>query len=187
MSALPTPITVTSMQIVLILWARIPVSVELDTQEMDTLAMVRNKQTNNQKKLKKIKQWIHFMLMLNEIECNNNLWNLFYVDGLTAMFYLETLPLLYNAWLNTKAGIWTMASFWPKGMCGILISVCWHVCYLPRDANFYRHRKTLSFEEHICMHGISAIVVRRYRNQVLFQEMLFFTGFCGVSSPFVLI
>ena len=44
------------MQIVLILWARIPVSVELDTQEMDTLAMVRNKQTNNQKKLKKIKQ-----------------------------------------------------------------------------------------------------------------------------------
>ena len=44
MSALPTPITVTSMQIALILWARIPVSVELDTQEMDTLAMVRNKQ-----------------------------------------------------------------------------------------------------------------------------------------------
>ena len=56
MSALPAPITVTSMQTVLILWARTPVSVKLDIQEMDTLARVRNKQTNNQKKLKKIKQ-----------------------------------------------------------------------------------------------------------------------------------
>ena len=55
MNALPTPITVTSMQTVLMPWARIPVSVKLDIQEMDTLAMVRNKQTNNQKKLKKIK------------------------------------------------------------------------------------------------------------------------------------
>ena len=61
MSALPTPITVTSMQTVLIPWARIPVSVKLDIQEMDILAMVRKKQsikriTNNEKKLKKIKQ-----------------------------------------------------------------------------------------------------------------------------------
>ena len=56
MSALVTPITVTSMQTVLILWARIPVSVKLDIQEMDKLAMVRNQQTNDQKKLKKIKQ-----------------------------------------------------------------------------------------------------------------------------------
>ena len=98
---------------------------------------------------------------------NNNLFNLSYVDGLTAMFYLEKLPLLCNAWLNTKAGIRTIASFWPKGMYGISISVCWHVCYLPRDANFNRHRKTLSFEEHICMHGISAIVVTAIRNAFL--------------------
>lgn len=59
------------------------------------------KQTNNQKKLKRIKQWIDFMLMLNVIECNNNPWNLSYVDGLTAKLYLEKLPLLSNPWLNT--------------------------------------------------------------------------------------
>ena len=47
------------------------------------------------------------MLRLNVIECYNNQWNLSYVDGLTAMLYLEKLPLLSNPWLNTKAGIWT--------------------------------------------------------------------------------